>query len=711
MFFPHPSTWRLSCAAALALVMFLVAGGRSRSQDWPQWRGPLGQGITSAKNLPPAAGAGSLKVLWKTPIPGEGCSSPVVSQGRVYLTTAYEGTQRHPWDEPAFWAFVILSCGVAGLALTQVPRVCRSFAPSPVLLAGLAVWTMAVVVLTAVILAKPTWFWQFADPWTGTTLASADLPWVESLNLRPAIVLVCGSLLLIFIFLTGDAPLLTSWLGFLTLAVTLVCTLLLGLIGWRPDWFFQAGQPWLAWLVTGGVGLFALAAIIGWLRERHTLRLLAAGISLGVAAWLFQDTPNDEFGEPLNLQNRITYLAPGLMLLVLQASASFLLSGEGSRGSGRSFTLSPCHPVTLSFLLAVLVFVRANYLQAESGVVRAVVCVDSQSGEVLWTTPVYVAAAEKRHSLNSQATPTPACDGERVYAYFGSGLAALDTSGRLLWLQRDPEFPGFIRYGAGSSVVLAGDRIIVYRDSEFMGHGDHLDDDIHTQSNRRPSALTAHDARTGAEIWTVTPPFSHDSYMTPLVWTRDDRLEVVIATWKTLAGFAASDGSLLWKHSYPMQQIVPSPAVHGDSLIVTGGNLTAGPILAVRPPSAAKGTSADTIWFNGKTGSNIVSPVCWDGMLFSMSHIGVLTCRDAETGRPHWEKRLGGRCLASLVAGDGKVYALDQHGTLHAIAASTTGTMLASLSLEENCSATPALVGGMIFVRTAGHLYCLGSGE
>ena len=32
--------------------------------------------------------------------------------------------------------------------------------------------------------------------------------------------------------------------------------------------------------------------------------------------------------------------------------------------------------------------------------------------------------------------------------------------------------------------------------------------------------MTAHDKRTGAEAWSIAPPFSHDSYMTPLVWTR-----------------------------------------------------------------------------------------------------------------------------------------------------------------------------------------------
>jgi outer membrane protein assembly factor BamB len=703
---------------ALAVVTVLALGARARTQDWPQWRGPLGQGITSERNLPPAAGSTTLQVLWKTPIPGEGCSSPVVSDGRVYLTTAYEGSQRHAWDLPAYWATVILACGVAGLALTQVPRVWRSFTPRSGLTAGLGVWTLAVVVLTAVVLAKPTWFWQFLDPWTGTTVAPAELPWVESLYLRPVIVLVCGSLVLIFVWREEDrsqrgaeealAPRPSSLVPLLTLGVTGACSVLLGLIGVKPDWFFHASQPWLAWIVSGGLGFFVLSGSIGWLGEGKR-RLLLAGAGCALAGWLFYNTPGDEFFNPLSLQNRITYLVPGVMLLAFHA-------WRGAREEGRGTNallaprLSPLAP--LIALLAVIVFVRANYLLPETGVVRAVVCLDTASGEVLWDTPVFVAAPEKRHSLNSLATPTPACDPERVYAYFGSGLAALDKNGRLLWLKRDAEFAGFIRYGAGSSVVLAEDKIVIFRDSEFMGHGDHLDDNIQVQTNRRPTALTAYDKRTGAEIWSVAPPFSHDSYMTPLVWTRDDQPELVVATWKTLAGFSLSDGSVRWTHPYPMQQIVPSLAVNGDCLIVTGGNLNPGPIQAVRAPSSkGKGGAAQTIWFSRLTGSSIVSPVCSGGLLFSVAPNGVLTCRDAESGQIHWKERLGNPCLASLVAGDGKVYALERDGTLHVFAADTTGSELATHRLRESCSATPAIAGDVLFVRSASHLYCLGSGE
>ena len=56
-----------------------------------------------------------------------------------------------------------------------------------------------------------------------------------------------------------------------------------------------------------------------------------------------------------------------------------------------------------------------------------------------------------------------------------------------------------------------------------MGHGHHLDDDIKEQIARRASALNAYDKASGAVVWSVSPPFSHDSYMTPIVWQRGDQ--------------------------------------------------------------------------------------------------------------------------------------------------------------------------------------------
>src|SRR5438067_11904587 len=57
------------------------------SAQWPQFRGPGGQGQSAERGLP-IEWSESKNVAWKVPVPGRGWSSPVVSDGRVWLTTA-----------------------------------------------------------------------------------------------------------------------------------------------------------------------------------------------------------------------------------------------------------------------------------------------------------------------------------------------------------------------------------------------------------------------------------------------------------------------------------------------------------------------------------------------------------------------------------------------------------------------------------------------
>lgn len=73
-------------AALLAPALFGVA---VRAEDWPQFRGPAGQGHSAEVGLP-TEWSESHNVVWKSPVPGFGWSSPVVADGRVWLTTAIE---------------------------------------------------------------------------------------------------------------------------------------------------------------------------------------------------------------------------------------------------------------------------------------------------------------------------------------------------------------------------------------------------------------------------------------------------------------------------------------------------------------------------------------------------------------------------------------------------------------------------------------------
>lgn len=79
------------CLFMIRFFLFLaVALTTARSaEDWPRFLGPEGNAHTAAKGLP-LEWSEKKNVKWKTPLPGEGWSSPVVGGGRVYCTTALD---------------------------------------------------------------------------------------------------------------------------------------------------------------------------------------------------------------------------------------------------------------------------------------------------------------------------------------------------------------------------------------------------------------------------------------------------------------------------------------------------------------------------------------------------------------------------------------------------------------------------------------------
>src|SRR3954451_11968429 len=71
---------------AVVVGLVVALNGLARAENWPEFRGPTGQGHYTGQ-LPTEWGP-EKNVAWKQDIPGSGWSSPVVWEGRVYLTTA-----------------------------------------------------------------------------------------------------------------------------------------------------------------------------------------------------------------------------------------------------------------------------------------------------------------------------------------------------------------------------------------------------------------------------------------------------------------------------------------------------------------------------------------------------------------------------------------------------------------------------------------------
>jgi len=78
-----------SCVLRVLALLLPLCVAQLPAEDWPQFRGPDGQGHSGERSLP-LEWSETRNVRWKVPVPGSGWSSPVVANGRVWLTTATE---------------------------------------------------------------------------------------------------------------------------------------------------------------------------------------------------------------------------------------------------------------------------------------------------------------------------------------------------------------------------------------------------------------------------------------------------------------------------------------------------------------------------------------------------------------------------------------------------------------------------------------------
>lgn len=84
----HEWLWvALLSSAPLASILTTPAAASSATENWPQWRGPLGTGVAPAGN-PPTVWSETKNIRWKVRIPGSGLATPIVWDSQVFVQTA-----------------------------------------------------------------------------------------------------------------------------------------------------------------------------------------------------------------------------------------------------------------------------------------------------------------------------------------------------------------------------------------------------------------------------------------------------------------------------------------------------------------------------------------------------------------------------------------------------------------------------------------------
>ncbi len=321
--------------------------------------------------------------------------------------------------------------------------------------------------------------------------------------------------------------------------------------------------------------------------------------------------------------------------------------------------------------------------------------INRHDGKILWQRTVKEETPQEgTHEMGSWASHSPVTDGEHVYAYFGSrGLFCFDMKGNLKWERDFGQLNKRMNFGEGSSPALYEDRIIVNWDHEGQ------------------SFIIALDKQTGKDIWKVDRD-EGTSWATPLVVENDGKLQVVTSATKLVRSYDFTTGKLIWECSGMTQNAIPSPLASDGMLYVMSG-FRGNALLAI-DLSKAKGDIVNTdaiVWQHDKDTPYAPSGMLYDGKLYFLrSNNGILSCFDARTGKDYYSgQRLEGmgNVFASPVGAQDRVYVVGQKGTMYVIKHGPEFEILAKNTLDDNFSASPAIVGNTLYLRGYKNLYCV----
>jgi outer membrane protein assembly factor BamB len=226
-------------------------------------------------------------------------------------------------------------------------------------------------------------------------------------------------------------------------------------------------------------------------------------------------------------------------------------------------------------------------------------------------------------------------------------------------------------------------------------------------NSKRPTWIALFEKATGQIRWKIYPLNIYICYTTPLLYRDDTNTQLLISSRENVASYDIESGERLWMQEIPMQNIVAGMAMSGELLCIGGG--TYGPKATIMTSLNGKGkdTKVDILWQTSRDAPGCSSPVIYDDKLFVVTDTGIMTCYEVVSGTVLWKKRLKGRYLSSLVAGDGKIYACNTKGATTVIAADSKFKVLAENNLQGRCYASPAIADGCILLRIANYLYCI----
>jgi outer membrane protein assembly factor BamB len=270
-----------------------------------------------------------------------------------------------------------------------------------------------------------------------------------------------------------------------------------------------------------------------------------------------------------------------------------------------------------------------------------VVAFDAGTGTRLWETRH---GRRFRNDRGDGPRGTPTVDGDRVYAFGGSGdLACLDVqSGRIIWsLNVMDRFRGRTpRWGYSESPLVLADRVLI-------------------NAGGPDASIVALNKKDGSVLWTSQSDGAAYSSAVPM--RIGDTTSAVFFTGRRALGLDVQDGRLLWDYSPVANQVanIATPIVHGSHVFVSSDYGTGAALLDVRP--AARGGQASEVYFSRRMRNHHSSAVLVGDHLYGYSS-AILTAMRFADGEVAWRDRSVGK--GSVIHADGRLYLYSEGGVV-----------------------------------------------
>lgn len=312
-----------------------------------------------------------------------------------------------------------------------------------------------------------------------------------------------------------------------------------------------------------------------------------------------------------------------------------------------------------------------------------VACYDAETGQHQWHREMWATGHTVCHPFGGVAAPTPASDGQRVFAFFSSNdLVCFDLDGNLLWLRGLAFERPMIRndVGMASSPLVVGGVVIAQMQSQSA------------------SWVMGIDAATGETRWELQRELGA-MWTSPTLMPGEsaDQNVVLLQSRSHFSGHDPQTGKELWR------QEVDDP--HSMATVTTSGDrvfLPANGMAAFQLDRQAGGVKF--LWHEQRIRCGSPSPVVYDGRIYTISG-AVLVCGDADSGEVLERVRLEGPIWATPVIADGHLYAVSNKGVVQVVRLGENPEVVGKGQLDQGILASPAVAHCAIYFRSDEHLW------